>query len=126
MGLRGTIESLLYSSAAITSAKETLNVTQLTPKLETFVVASEVKFVSLKQEHDETSCFESLEDVELEVLIDHFHYLKLEFMQLWDRLHDCYAILEDNVCASENVEVLITWAKSVFEVRRSNGNGNTL
>lgn len=37
-------------------------------------------------------------------------------------MHNYYAILEDNECAFENNESLITWAKSILAARRANAN----
>lgn len=111
-------------SAAIAQAKETLKLSQPTPNIEAFVVASEVKVVNLKQNHDVASHLESFANVELEALAECFHYVKLEYIRLWDRLHNYYDILEDSECAFQNNENLIARAKTILAVKREYANGD--
>lgn len=82
MGIKQIVESLLNSLAAIAQTEETLKLSQPTPDLEAFLVASKAKVVNLKKEHDEASCLKSFTNTELEVLIERFHYVKLEYMRI--------------------------------------------
>lgn len=110
-GIRRTMESLLNSLAVIAQTKETLKLSLPTPALEALITELEVKMVNLRRDHAEATLLESLASIELGALAEHFHYVKAEYMHLWNRMNACYTIQEDNKGATKHKEHLIAQPK---------------
>lgn len=77
------------------------------PNLEALIKESEEKIIDLNQNHAEITHLESFTSKELATLAEHFHYVKEEYMYLWNQMNGYYTILEDSEGAAKHKEQLI-------------------